>query len=155
MEKQITKTTPNQKPSFKKETKSEEFERQKKNMIVIYITSLILLIIFIGIIKLCARDDLENLTNSYIFNITGWNILHLVLYTLLGYFAHTLWIIIIIIGVLFECLEIIVNSLITKIGYDIIGDTIVNIFGLLFGIILYKIIPNKINLYKLVLSIFK
>ena len=137
----------------KKETKNESFNRQKRNMFIIYGTGLVLLIIVMSYVKLYNKNIF--LSNECLLNIKGWTLTHITLYTFLGYFAHSLWYILIIIGFIFEIIELIINSLFTEFEYRFLKDPIANTFGILIGIILYRIIPHKVDLYKNILNFFK
>lgn len=154
MEKQNIKTTPNQKPSIKKETKSESFNRQKRNMFIIYGISVLLILITI-IYRLLVKSDINVLQVPIILNINGWSITHFILYIFLGYFAHSLWYILIIIGFIFEIVELVISNFTVYVTHKIIDDPIINTFGILFGVILYRILPNKVDLYNNILTFFK
>ena len=58
MGKQSIKENPNLKPSIKKETKSESFNRQKRNMFIIYGISVLLTLITI-IYRLLVKSDIN------------------------------------------------------------------------------------------------
>ena len=77
---------------------------------------------------------------------------HFFHYLLLGYCAPKYWLYIILISILFEIIEIPLNTLSKYIDSKLIEDSIINILGVIIGIILYKIFPNKINLYKLMFT---
>jgi hypothetical protein len=148
------KTIPTQKP-IKSETKSESFNRQKRNMFVIYGIGLIMLLIVLIYIKTYNTTHFNFLSKPCIFNIKGWTLTHVILYTFLGYFAPSLWYLLIIIGFLFEIVELLIDKLIMCLEYRMLDDPIANTVGLLFGIILYRIVPNKVDLYNNILTYFK
>lgn len=55
------------------------------------------------------NDEISALSRMYVgsapFQCNGWSVLHLVLYTCLGFFAPSYWHVLIIIGALFEVFE--------------------------------------------------
>ena len=161
MNKQIINPTPNpnpnpnQKLSIKSETKSESFNRQKRNMFVIYGIGILMLLIILIYTKIHNRTHFKFLSKPCIFDIKGWTMTHVILYILLGYFAHSLWYLLIIIGFIFEIVELFIDKLIICLEYRMLDDPITNTVGLLFGIILYRIVPNKVDLYNNILNFFK
>jgi hypothetical protein len=71
------------------------------------------------------------------------------LYCIRILFSKLLDIYIILIGIIFECIEFGLNNISPFIDSKIIEDTIINTIGVLVGIGIYKLYPKKIDLYSL------
>ena len=66
---------------------------------------------------------------------------------LLGYFAPVYWKYLIIIGIIFELIEIPLNKLSKFIDGKLIQDPITNSLGVFTGLILYNLYPNNIDFF--------
>ena len=80
---------------------------------------------------------------------------HFLHYIVLGYLAPNYWMLIIMIGILFEVVEIYLNKLSKYIDSKLIEDTITNTLGVIFGVLIYNIFPNKIDLCKDIKKLIK
>ena len=72
---------------------------------------------------------------------------HFLHYLILGYCAPRYWLFLIIIGIIFEIIEIPLNKVSKYIDNKLIKDSITNSLGVISGVILYKIFPSKIDIY--------
>ena len=126
---------------------------QIENIIIIY--GLVILFWIITVIwREYKKKDIMILRNKILYIFNGWSILHFVNYVLLGYFApfYLKWVI--IIGIIFEFVEIPMGMFISKyIDSKLILDTLVNTSGVLLGYLLYKKNPKKIELKKVLLNV--
>lgn len=97
--------------------------------------------IIFGIITLIYRkhtnSDIHWLRKNYFLNINGWKIGHFLSYMIKGLLFNKKYILFfVLIGFLFEIFEY--YTTIENIDSDIIGDTITNTLGYIFGIFIAK-----------------
>tara|TARA_B100001287_G_scaffold276826_1_gene289819 strand:+ start:6672 stop:7067 length:396 start_codon:yes stop_codon:yes gene_type:complete len=126
---------------------------QIENIIIIY--GLVILFWIITVIwREYKKKDIMLFRKKILYIFNGWSVLHFINYTFLGYFAPFYLKEVIILGILFELLEIPMGMLISKyIDSKLILDTIVNTSGALLGYLLYKKNPKKIELKKKLINI--
>jgi len=128
----------------------KQFNRELRNTIIIYgigITYWLLIVFY----REYHQKDLLILKKNIIFNCNGWCISHYLHYLILSYFSPSYWYYLILIGIIFEIIEIPLNKLSIYIDSKLIKDTITNTLGVLTGVILSKIFPNKTDLYNIFL----
>ena len=78
--------------------------------------------------------DLEFLRNDIFPNCNGWCIGHFFHYALLGFFAPSYWWIFMIVGFIFEFIEMFLGKFSKYIDSKVIDDTLTNSAGVLFGL---------------------
>lgn len=79
--------------------------------------------------------DIEGLKRPlFAFACDGWCVLHFVSYALLGFLAPDYWYALILIGFLFEFVEMGASRLFRFVDYSIISDTLVNTAGVVLGV---------------------
>ena len=116
------------------------------NIITLYAISIVFWL-FLVFYREYNKTDVNILRKCVIPKIcNGWCFLHFIHYTFLGYLAPDYWKSLIVIGIIFELIEIPLNHLSKYIDSKLIMDTITNSSGVIFGLLLYKIFPNDINL---------
>ena len=123
------------------------------NIIFLYIINLIYWILTVWY-REYKEKDISFLKKELIPNCDGWCMNHIIHYTLLGYFASSYWMYVILIGVIFELIEIPLNKVSKYIDSKLVKDTITNTIGTFLGVSISKIYPNNIDLYKLFKSLF-
>jgi hypothetical protein len=104
------------------------------------------------LIRLGFNDSLKKmLPFIYGFNYKGccdiWCISHIVMYILLGFFAPSLWYIILALSVTWEAFEYLTQGYIPFIVYKT-SDFLTNVVALIVGILIYKL-SQKFKLLKL------
>ena len=119
---------------------------EQYNIFIIYLISFILIIISL-LYRYSIKKD-EIFLNYKFEGLNGWNISHIILYICLAYCAPNYILYLIIIGILWELGEYYFENKIQYIYYNKL-DILYNIIGCIIGYILYKIYPNKIDLYQL------
>lgn len=129
-------------------------DREINNIIIIFAIGVLywLLLVLYREIK---KQDISILRKNIIFKCNGWCISHLIHYMVLGFLAPNYWMLIIMIGIFFEVLEIYLNKLSKYIDSKLVEDTITNTFGVIIGVLIYNMFPNKIDLYKHIKKLFK
>ncbi len=128
-----------------------KIDREISNIIIIFtigVSYWLLLVLYREINK----KDINILRNNIIFKCNGWCMSHFIHYIVLGYLAPTYWLHVIVIGILFEVVEIYLNKLSKYIDSKLFIDTITNILGVIIGILIYNMFPNKIDLYKILIK---
>ena len=120
---------------------------QLKNLVIIYSISSILFCSLV-LIREISNKEFIYLQNSY-KGCNLWCLMHIILYTILGYLSPKYWWFLLGIGLLFEFLELYFSQFSRFIESNISTDIIFNSIGILLGLILYKIYPKKIDLHKL------
>ena len=123
-------------------------DRQVRNILILFGISLTYWL-FLVFYREFLNQDILMLRKNIIFGCNGWCLSHFLHYLFLGYMAPKYWLYIILIGMLFEIIEIPLNKLSKYIDSKIILDSLTNTLGVITGLILYKILPNKIDLYNL------
>ena len=98
------------------------------------------------------KTDINILRNNIIFKCNGWCVSHFIHYMVLGFLAPNYWMFIIMIGILFEIIEIPLNTLSKYIDSKLLEDTITNTLGVIVGVLFHNIFPNKIDLYKILIK---
>lgn len=68
------------------------------------------------------------------FECDGWCTLHFISYALMGFLAPSYWYILIILGFLFEFVEMGISRVIQFVDYAVIKDTLINTSGVIFGV---------------------
>ena len=121
------------------------------NILIIFTIAILfwLSIVFVREIK---KKDIEILRKNIISTCNMWCVGHFFTYLILGYLAPKYWIHIIIVGILFEILEMFLNKISVYIDSKLIEDSVVNSLGVLIGVLLYKIYPINIDLYSLTIN---
>ena len=88
--------------------------------------------------------DIESLkTPLFTFRCDGWCVLHFVSYALMGFLAPDYWYALILIGFLFEFVEMGASRLFRFVDYSIISDTLVNASGVVLGVFFRSLITSK------------
>jgi len=130
-------------------------DRQLKNAIIINIV-VILYWMSTLIYRHTSKRELDKLKNPVIGPFcNGWCISHILYYIVIGYLSPEYWFHMTIIGILFEFFELLLSRL-SLFGLNryinsyLISDPIRNTIGLIIGLILFKLFPNTIDLYKLI-----
>lgn len=124
---------------------------QLENIIIVY-GLVIVFWVCATIWREVNNKDIEILRNE-LFGLNGWSLLHFINYILLGYLAHDYLIQIIILGALFEILEIPLGIYVSKyIDSKFVKDTIVNSIGAIIGYFMYQIYPIDVVLRNLILG---
>ena len=123
------------------------FDRQLKNAIIIFGAGISYWLSLVFYREYNKRDVII-LRKNIIFKCNGWCVSHFVHYLLLGYFSPKYYRQIIVTGIVFEIIEIPLNRLSKYIDSKLVEDSVTNTMGILTGLLLSKIIPNKIDLYK-------
>ena len=122
--------------------------RELRNIIILYGIAILYWLILV-IYREFSKSDIHILRKNIIFKCNGWCISHFLHYLLLGYCAPRYWLFLILIGIIFEIIEIPLNKVSKYIDSKLIEDSITNSLGVICGVILSKIFPIKIDLYKL------
>lgn len=124
---------------------------QIENIIIVY-SFVIVLWVSMTIWREVNNKDIEILRKE-LFGLNSWSLLHFINYLLLGYLAPDYIIQIIIIGVLFELIEIPLGLYLSKyIDSKFVKDTIVNSIGAILGYLLYQIYKNDVILSKFIVK---
>lgn len=124
--------------------------RQIRNIIILYSISILYWTTLV-VYREFSKNDIEILKKNIIFKCNGWCMSHFFHYLLLGYCAPKYWPYIILIGILFEIVvEFPLTTVSKYIDSKLLEDSITNTLGIIIGVILSKIFPNNINLYKLI-----
>ena len=123
-------------------------DRQIRNIIILYCISVFYWITLV-IYREIKQKDIKVLRKNIILNCNGWCMSHFIHYLILGYCAPKYWIQLIIIGIIFELIEIPLNNLSKYIDIKLLADTFTNSLGVMIGVILFKLFPYEIDLYKL------
>lgn len=90
-----------------------------------------------------------------LFGLNGWSILHFINYIFLGYLAPDYVVQVIILGAIFELMEVPLSMYVSKyIDAKFVKDTIVNSVGAISGYLIYKKYPKKVRLGKLMNKMF-
>lgn len=113
--------------------------QELKNMFILYfigLTYATLLVIYREVFNL--KIPLKK--KVFFPNCNGWCISHYLHYLFLGYFAPSYWWLLIIVGFLFEILELYVNKFTSNVTSKIIPDTITNAIGVFSGLLLRKVL---------------
>tara|TARA_B100000073_G_scaffold301537_1_gene268534 strand:+ start:5427 stop:5834 length:408 start_codon:yes stop_codon:yes gene_type:complete len=121
---------------------------QIKNILFLVFSSLIF---WISLVIYRERVGKDILFLRRVFSPTrcnGWCFLHFIHYTLLSYFAPDYWFYLILMGIIFELIEIPLNNVSKYIDSKLVEDTITNTLGVIFGMALFKIFPHKIDILK-------
>jgi len=90
-----------------------------------------------------------------LFGLNGWSILHFINYIFLGYLAPDYVVQVIILGAIFELMEVPLGMYVSKyIDAKFVKDTIVNSVGVISGYLIYKKYPKNVRLRKLMNKMF-
>lgn len=121
--------------------------KQVRNIIVIY-TITVTFWISLVLYREFKKSDVAILRHGIQFlntnlNLNGWSLLHFINYMMLGFFAPDYWKQLIIIGFIFELMEVPLSQMSQFIDSKIVSDTIVNSAGVLAGYGLYKLVNTK------------
>lgn len=126
---------------------------QIENIIIIY-GIVIFFWISITIWREMNKKDVKILRKE-LFGLNGWSILHFINYIFLGYFAPDYVVQVIILGAIFELMEVPLGMYVSKyIDAKFVKDTIVNSVGAISGYLIYKKYPKKVGLRKLMNKMF-
>lgn len=120
--------------------------RELRNIIILYGIAILYWITLV-IYREITKKDINILRKNIILNCNGWCMSHFLHYLILGYCAPRYWLFLIIIGIIFEIIEIPLNKASKYIDSKLIKDSITNSLGVISGVILYKIFPSKIDIY--------
>ena len=126
---------------------NKDSRRQISNAIIVYLIGLLGWIILVCYREI-KKSDINFLRSNIIWHCNGWCIGHFIHYLILGYLAPNYIWMLALIGFMFELIEIPLNNISKYIDGKLIQDTFVNIIGLIFGYLLFKIFPKRIYLYK-------
>tara|TARA_B100001094_G_C18127613_1_gene770376 strand:- start:371 stop:784 length:414 start_codon:yes stop_codon:yes gene_type:complete len=121
---------------------------QVENIIIVYT-----IVIIFWLLTVMWREfndkDIELYRKNILLGFNGWSLLHFINYLFLGYFAPDYIIQVIVIGIIFELMEIPLGMFVSKyIDSKILMDTLVNTIGTITGYLIYKKYPKKIELRK-------
>ena len=122
--------------------------REIRNIFLLFTIGIIFWLILVIYREYYQRDILV-LRKKIINNCNGWCLAHYIHYIFLGYLAPNYWLQLIFIGVIFEIIEIPLNKLSKYIDSKLIEDSITNSLGVLTGLLLYNLFPNKIDIVSL------
>ena len=125
-----------------------KFNREFRNMIILYGFALIFWLSLV-FYREFNNTDIVLLRKNIMSICNGWCFGHFIHYMLLGYFAPSYWKYIIIIGIVFELIEILLNKASKYIDSKLIEDSITNTLGLFTGLILHNFFPNKIDILQI------
>jgi len=123
-----------------------KYNSQFRNIIFLYFIGIILWLSIVFYREYYNKDVLI-LRKNFIDKCNGWCVGHFFHYMLLGYFAPVYWKYLIIIGIIFELIEIPLNKLSKFIDGKLIQDPITNSLGVFTGLILYNLYPNNIDFF--------
>ena len=126
---------------------------QVENIIIVYVIVLVFWI-SLTIWREINKKDVKILRKE-IFGLNGWSLLHFINYIFLGYFAPDYLIQVIILGAVFEIIEIPLGMYVSKyIDAKFVKDTIVNSVGAISGYLIYKKYPKRVRLRNLMNKMF-
>ena len=126
---------------------------QVENIIIVYGIVLVFWI-SLTIWREINKKDVKILRKE-IFGLNGWSLLHFINYIFLGYFAPDYLIQVIILGAVFEIMEIPLGMYVSKyIDAKFVKDTIVNSVGAISGYLIYKKYPKRVRLRNLMNKMF-
>ena len=128
-------------------------DRELSNLIIIYLISSFLVLLTL-IYRILKKKNTIFLDREYINGCDNWCITHIILYIFLGYYASSYWYLLILIGFIFEHIEKQLNKITVHVKGKIVKDTLTNTAGILIGLILFNLFPNKTDLYKIFKSKF-
>lgn len=118
---------------------------QVENIIIVY-GIVILFWVSVTIWREMNKKDIKILRKE-IFGLNGWSMLHFINYFFLGYLSPNYVIQVIILGAIFELMEIPLGMYVSKyIDAKFVKDTIVNSVGAILGYLIYKKYPKKVKL---------
>ena len=126
---------------------------QIKNILFLYLIS-ILFWISLVIYRERKLKDINFLRMFFFPKCNGWCVLHFIHYTFLSYFAPKYWKQLIVIGILFEFIELILNKYSNYIDSKLLEDSITNSLGVIFGLFLFNLHPHNIDIIKLLKKLF-
>ena len=129
-----------------------KFSRELTNLFIIYFIGFIYWLILV-FLREYRRTEIICLRKNILHKCNGWCISHLLHYLVLAYLAPSYWLLLIFIGFLFELNEYYISKVSKYIDSKIIEDTITNTIGVILGLILYNLFPNKINLLNKITNI--
>ena len=126
---------------------------QVENIVIVYGIVLVFWI-SLTIWREMNKKDVKILRKE-LFGLNGWSLLHFINYIFLGYFAPDYVIQVIILGAVFEIMEIPLGMYISKyIDAKFVKDTIVNSVGAISGYLIYKKYPKRVRLRNLMNKMF-
>ena len=126
-------------------------DSQLKNAILISGVSLTYWLSIVFYREYIGRDVLF-LRKNVIAGCNGWCIGHFFHYLALGYFSPKYFRLFIVLGIAFEFLEMWLNNFSQYIDCKLVEDTITNTAGVLSGVFLSNMFPNKVDLYKTIVG---
>jgi uncharacterized protein YacL len=126
-------------------------DREISNIIIIFTIGVLYWLLLV-LYREINKKDISILRKNIIFKCNGWCISHFIHYMILGFLAPNYWMLIIMIGIFFEVVEIYLNKLSKYIDSKLFIDTITNTLGVIFGVLIYNIFPNKIDLYNILIK---
>ena len=110
---------------------------QIENVIIVYGFVLVFWISLTIWREMNKRD--VKILRKELFGLNGWSLLHFINYIFLGYLAPDYVIVVIILGAIFEIMEIPLGMYISKyIDAKFVKDTLVNSVGVISGYLIYK-----------------
>ena len=86
--------------------------------------------------------------NQYDQLIDGWKVGHFVNYFCIGLLAPKYWYLGILVGILMELLEMFCGKYLVTVRHNLVGDTIINTFGIICGLAACKITGFKLDIIK-------
>ena len=126
---------------------------QIENVIIVYGFVLVFWISLTIWREMNKRD--VKILRKELFGLNGWSLLHFINYIFLGYLAPDYVIVVIILGAIFEIMEIPLGMYISKyIDAKFVKDTLVNSVGVISGYLIYKKYPKKVRLRNLMNKMF-
>jgi hypothetical protein len=121
--------------------------KQLRNILVIYtltVTFWVALVLYREYKKsdvAILRQGIQFLNST--LNLNGWSLMHFINYIMLGFFAPDYWKELILVGFIFELVEIPLSKMSQFIDSKIVSDTIVNSAGVLVGWALHHLLNTR------------
>lgn len=116
-----------------------------ENIIIVY-GIVIVFWVSVTIWREINKRDIKILRKG-MFGLNGWSMLHFINYIFLGYLAPNYVMQVIILGAIFELMEVPLGMYVSKyIDAKFVKDTIVNSVGAILGYLIYKKYPKKVKL---------
>lgn len=117
-------------------------ESRMNEILNIIIINVVVVIFWLGIVfyRQTNNVDVDFMRNDIFKNCNGWCVGHFIHYTLLGFFAPSYWWLFMLIGHVFEYIEMFLGQYSKYIDSKVVDDTLTNSAGVLFGLLLNKLI---------------
>jgi len=113
----------------------------------IIIINIIVILFWISIIVYRQVCDVDvNIMRDNVFNnCNGWCVGHFIHYALLGFFAPSYWWLFMLIGHIFEYVELFLGKYFKYIDSKVVDDTLTNSAGVLCGLLLNRLLMSRSN----------